>query len=327
MTWSEAEFVACLGCKLLPKCKKVTAKMIAEDQSCTLFDPVDVSVRIAREQVLDEYGPHALLPTTNPRIKKSEEHMSPPRRTTLRQIAIELELVKKDDANTFSISSADLLDIISEQYEDAADWDNEEALRVLAELKEGGGADDSGDEEEEKPAKKTRGRAASKKSTSRRGRRKAAEPEESEDDPKDEKEEAPKKTPRRGRGRRKTAEKSDESADKKPSRRGRGRRTTKKAEEPEKAEEKAVEDETVTAEVSLDLGPVLERLDVIGPAVDELTASAKSTKSDVASLKKSLAGVEALLAGIDAALVEMFNEGLDEEDHIESCIELVDEGK
>jgi len=220
-------------------------------------------------------------------------------RATLRKLGKALGLLEANPQLLRKNKDA-LVEMLTDA-DDNVDWGSlseEEANEMLEEAKgSGGGA--------KKASSGGRGRKASTSGRGR-GRKKAEEPAEEEETSDDEGDDEPEEKPARGRGRgRSRTKKTEEPAEEKPARgrgrgrgrkkaeeepaaeeeapkRGRGRSRTKKAEEP--AEEPA-------AAATVDLTPIIERLDTLGNTVAG-AKELKATDKKVSDLSDRLDEIE-----------------------------------
>jgi hypothetical protein len=317
---------ACIACEHLQRCKKVTARMVAEDDSCVRFSPVHPAETQARLRIVDEYSVYAVLPNPNPRIQPNEEVIPMATRVVMRKLALAAGLLDRN-LKTFDMTAEELVELLSEQFPEIEDMSSDEVKALTAELKTQGG-----DEEEEKPAPKrgARGKKAADEKPAPRRRRRAAkkeeEPEEgeeeesSDEDSEDsaEEEEAPATPTRRGRGRgRGKAAASKAPAKKAPARRGRGR--SKAAEEPEEKPESS-------GGSDVDLSAVTDRLNTIGGEIDGLLKKIAIISKDLKEIGTTVAANDTKLDAISIALTDLYNEGVEEDEQIENVLDLLDDG-
>jgi hypothetical protein len=304
--------------------------MIVEGGYCILWEEAEPGSVHARQRIIREFGPSAVLHIPNP-PRKVESKMAVARRTLLRKLAIESELLEANP-QSFALNQKDLIELLEDTFAGIGDMSDEEVEALYNEAT-GGGSDDG--EEKEKPKGRGRGRAAKKeepaeekpKSRGRgRGRGAASKKEE-------EPEEAKEKPKGRGRGRstsRGRAAKKEEEAEEteeKPKSRGRGRGgASKRSTAPKKEEKEEAGDDVPSDGASFDLGPLLERLDDIGPMAAKAKAAGEKNTKSLGDLKKDVEEIGKSITGIVAFLTWQYNESLFDDDGelIDDDIEEID---
>jgi len=109
--------------------------MIILEERCVLHEFVEKPVFTARESVLHEFSPYALLARPNPRKKPNgeKENMALPSRPLLRKLATALNLIKKDPS-AFAITSEVLCEKLAEAYPEIASYSDQQVEDLLAEV-------------------------------------------------------------------------------------------------------------------------------------------------------------------------------------------------